>query len=60
MIGKRVRERGKKWRREAGDVPPPPGSLYDYQRKRAVGEGICMNIKTREIEFGRAVLKGRR
>ncbi len=34
---------------ERGLIRHPPGNLYDYQKERDAGGGVCMIIKTREI-----------
>jgi hypothetical protein len=40
-------------------VPPPRGVLYEYQNKRVVGGGFCMNVKRKKLwNSGRR--KGRR
>ena len=34
---------------EESERGPPPGSLYEYQKKGVAGAGVCMSMKAKEI-----------
>jgi hypothetical protein len=46
-VKERARERNDG---RAERYPHPPGSLYEYQKKGVIGEGVCMSIKIKGIE----------
>src|SRR5882724_1582118 len=37
---------------------PPPGNLYDYQKKRVASGGVCMNVKRKELARARQRVPG--
>jgi|GEM_PF-6067427 len=37
------------WEEAAIGLHLPPGSLYEYQKKRVAGGAVCMNMKTKGL-----------